>query len=292
MADFLILLREQPALLVGCAAVLGLVVGSFLNVVILRLPRMLARDWRVQAREILEISAQPDTDDGLSLLRPGSSCPQCGHSIRAWQNIPVLSWLMLRGRCAHCATPIPLQYPVVEAASGVLTALCAWQFGVGAELVMVWLFTWILLAAAVIDLRTQLLPDVLTLPLMWLGLLINTQSVFASPVDAIIGAAAGYLSLWAVFHLFRLVTGREGMGYGDFKLLAACGAWLGWQALPMIILLSSLVGALVGIGMIVLLRHDRRVPIPFGPYLAAAGWLAFIYGDELGGAYRQLSGLT
>lgn len=292
MADLLLLLREQPALLIGCSGVLGLIVGSFLNVVILRLPRMLARDWRAQAREMLELSPQTDADDGLSLWQPASCCPQCGAAIRPWQNIPLVSWLMLGGRCAKCSTPISVQYPVVEASSGLLTALCAWHFGYEAALPLVWLFTWMLLAAAVIDLRTQLLPDVLTLPLMWLGLLINTQSVLASPGDAVIGAAAGYLSLWTVFHLFRLLTGREGMGYGDFKLLAACGAWLGWQALPMIILLSSLVGALAGIAMILFLRHDRRVPIPFGPYLAAAGWLALMYGDALGGAYRQFAGLT
>ncbi|SFF60858.1 leader peptidase (prepilin peptidase) / N-methyltransferase [Fontimonas thermophila] len=283
-------LQSSPGLLAGACGVLGLIVGSFLNVVILRLPRMMEIAWRREAREILGQPAEPE--ERLSLLHPASRCPACGTGIKPWHNVPVLGWLWLRGRCARCRAPISLQYPLVEAASGALAVLCAIEFGWSLQLVSALLFTWMLLALAIIDLRTQLLPDDLTLPLLWLGLGLSLVPVFASPTSAIVGAMAGYLSLWAVFHLFRLVTGKEGMGYGDFKLLAAIGAWLGWQALPMVILLSSLVGAMVGIGMILLLGHDRRVPIPFGPYLAAAGWLALMYGDSLLGLYARTAGLS
>ncbi|MFA5941879.1 MAG: A24 family peptidase [Sinimarinibacterium sp.] len=283
-------LQSSPGLLVFASAVLGSVIGSFLNVVILRLPRMMELAWRKEARELLELA--PADEAPLSLTKPASSsCPHCGEVIKPWHNVPVLGWLWLRGRCAACRAPISMQYPLVELASGVLSALCAVHFGWGPQLAAALVFTWMLLALAVIDLRTQLLPDDLTLPLLWLGLGLSLFAVFASPQSAIVGAMAGYLSLWSVFQLFRLVTGKEGMGYGDFKLLAAIGAWLGWQALPTVILLSSLVGAAVGIGMVVFLRHDRRVPIPFGPYLAAAGWLALMYGDALQSAYFRASGL-
>ncbi len=282
-------LRDSPTLLLACTVVLGLLVGSFLNVVILRVPRMLEQSWRREAREILELA--PVAEEAFSLVRPASRCPSCSAPIRPWQNVPVLSWLLLRGRCAACRAPISVQYPLVEAASGLLAGLCAWHFGWGPQLAGALIITWVLLAAAVIDLHTQLLPDDLTLPLLWLGLAASLIPVFVGPETAIIGAMAGYLSLWAVFHLFRLVTGKEGMGYGDFKLLAALGAWLGWQALPMVILLSSLVGATVGIGLVVFRRHDRQVPIPFGPYLAAAGWLAMVYGQQIQSAYFRVSGL-
>ncbi|MGB1562345.1 MAG: prepilin peptidase [Sinimarinibacterium flocculans] len=282
-------LASSPGLLLFATVLLGLIVGSFLNVVIVRLPRMMERAWRQEAREILELPAADEAP--LSLLRPASTCPQCGTAIRPWHNVPLLGWLWLRGRCASCGTRISVQYPLVELASGVLAGLCAVKFGWSAQLAAALVFTWVLLTLAVIDLRTTLLPDNLTLPLLWLGLCLSLVPVFAVPEAAIVGALAGYLSLWLVFQGFKLLTGKEGMGYGDFKLLAAVGAWLGWPALPMVILLSSLVGAVVGIGMILLLRHDRRVPIPFGPYLAAAGWLGMMYGETLTGAYFSAVGL-
>jgi leader peptidase (prepilin peptidase)/N-methyltransferase len=281
---------QPPALLIGFVAVLGTLVGSFLNVVILRLPRMMEAEWKRECRIALELSPEPETPR-LSLAYPPSQCPACGASIRAWQNIPILSWLWQRGRCAACKSPISLQYPLVEAASGFLSALCAAHFGPSLMLPASLVFTWILLALAVIDLNTQLLPDDLTLPLLWLGLLLSLCGIFATPAAAIIGAAAGYLSLWTVYHVFRLLTGKEGMGYGDFKLLAALGAWMGWVALPGIILLSSLVGALVGITLIIVRRQDRSVPIPFGPYLAAAGWIMLLWGDVLRQSYWHLSGI-
>ncbi|MCK8516306.1 A24 family peptidase [Methylonatrum kenyense] len=276
-------------LLTGCG-LLGLVIGSFLNVVILRLPRMMERDWRAGAREILEL--EPVDQPAISLSRPGSHCPRCQQAIRARDNVPVLSWLLLRGRCRHCQAGIPVRYPLVEALSAILSVLVAWQFGWTVELLPALVLTWSLIALSGIDLDHQLLPDSITLPLIWLGLLLSLVPVFApDPQAAIIGAVAGYLSLWSVFHAFRLLTGKEGMGYGDFKLLAALGAWLGWAALPMIILLSALVGAVAGILMILLLGRDRQLPIPFGPYLAGAGWLALLWGDSLTDAYFRLAGL-
>ncbi len=279
-----------PLLLAG-ATLIGLLIGSFLNVVILRLPRMMEREWQMGAREILGL--EPAADEPLSLSRPASHCPQCRHRIRAWENIPLLSWLLLRGRCSQCGTAIPLRYPLVEGITGLLSLIVALQFGWSVELLPALLLTWALIALSGIDLDHQLLPDSITLPLLWLGLLLSLVPVFApDPGTAIIGAAAGYLSLWAVFHAFRLVTGKEGMGYGDFKLLAALGAWLGWTALPMIILLSALVGAAAGIAMILLLGRDRQLPIPFGPYLAGAGWLALVWGDSLTNAYFRWAGIA
>ncbi|NGY06676.1 prepilin peptidase [Solimonas terrae] len=276
-------LQDSPALLVAVVSVLGLLVGSFLNVVILRLPRMMEQTWKRDAREALGLPAVEEAR--LSLSHPASCCPSCQAPIRPWQNVPVISWLALRGRCAHCRAPISPQYPLVEAASALLSAVCAWHFGYGPALLGSLVLSWVLLALAVIDLRTQLLPDDLTLPLLWLGLLLALAPIFADLHSAVIGAAAGYLLLWAVFWLFKLATGKEGMGYGDFKLLAALGAWLGWQSLPTIVLLSSVVGAAVGIGLIVFRRHGREVPIPFGPYLAAAGWLTLVFGPQLQQAY-------
>ncbi len=282
-------LRTSPGLLLFTVTLLGLMVGSFLNVVILRLPRMMELAWRREARELLELA--PADEAPLSLLRPASTCPGCQTAIKPWHNVPVLGWLWLRGRCANCKTRISVQYPLVELAAAGLAALCALKFGWSPQLAAALVFSWTLLALAVIDLRTTLLPDDLTLPLLWLGLGLSLFPLFAAPEAAIVGAMAGYLSLWAVFWLFKLVTGKEGMGYGDFKLLAAIGAWLGWQSLPMVILLSSVVGAVIGIGMVLFLRHDKRVPIPFGPYLAAAGWLAMIYGDFLQNLYLTRVGL-
>ncbi|WP_407276546.1 prepilin peptidase [Halothiobacillus sp. DCM-1] len=274
--------RQNAGLWIGFSLILGLLIGSFLNVVIHRLPIMLERGWQRDCRELL--GQTPETSAPVyNLITPRSACPQCHTAIKAWQNIPVLSWLWLRGRCAACGHPISLQYPLVELASGLLTALAAWHFGVSAFTLAVFVFGWLLLAAALIDLKTTLLPDLLTLPLMWLGLLLAAFGLNPSVSlhDAVLGAAGGYLALWSVYWLFKLTTGKDGMGYGDFKLLAALGAWLGWQSLAMILLLSAGVGAVIGVGMILLLRHDRRIPIPFGPYLAGAGFLALYLGDLL-----------
>lgn len=286
------LLSATPAALVGVVFVLGLLVGSFLNVVILRLPRMLEQGWLQQARETLG-QAEPATEESpISLVRPASHCPNCGHRIRPWENIPVISWLLLRGRCSNCGKAISIRYPLVELLTAVLSAVVAWQFGWGMELAAGLLLTWLLVALSGIDIDTQLLPDAITLPGLWLGLALSLVPVFVDPAEAILGAMAGYLSLWVVYQGFRLATGKEGMGYGDFKLLALLGAWLGWSALPVIILLSALVGAVAGILMIVTLGRDRQLPIPFGPYLAGAGWLALLWQDALVGAYLRWSGLS
>jgi leader peptidase (prepilin peptidase)/N-methyltransferase len=278
-----------PASLFVVAGLLGLLVGSFLNVVAHRLPIMMELEWRSHCDALNE---QPDSDTAIppdvpaafSLWRPRSACPSCGHLISAWQNIPVVSYLLLRGRCAGCKTPISIRYPVVEAAAGLLSLLVALRFGATPQVVAGLGFTWAVLVLAVIDIDRQLLPDSITLPLVWFGLLISLvgdDGLFVGPATSIIGAVAGYLSLWLVFHLFKLITGKEGMGYGDFKLLAAIGAWVGWQLLPLVILLSAVVGSIVGVGLIVFGNHARQTPIPFGPYLAAAGWIALLWGPEL-----------
>ncbi len=274
----------SPPWAIAVAAVFGLLIGSFLNVVIARLPVMLERGWNAEARAILE-QEPPADDTPFDLLRPRSRCPHCERPIRAHENIPVLSFLWLRGRCPGCGTAISWQYPLVEILTAALFALTIWHFGADTTALLALIFTGILIAAAGIDARTTLLPDQLTLPLLWLGLLVNIPGTFTDLQSAVIGAAAGYLVLWLIYHGFRLATGKEGMGYGDFKLLAALGAWLGWQALPVILLLASLVGAIVGILLILLRGRDRNIPIPFGPYLAAAGWLALIWGDTLVALY-------
>ncbi|MGM0516497.1 MAG: prepilin peptidase [Pseudomonadota bacterium] len=288
MSELQALFEQFPALWIATATLLGLLVGSFLNVVINRLPAMMEREWKRDCRALLHEEAGPDADEApFNLVHPRSTCPSCGTPIRAWQNIPVISWLILRGRCAHCGKAISWQYPLVELASAALIALAAWQFGPTGFALAVFLFSWALLAASIIDLKTQLLPDAFTLPLLWLGLLlpILLPDYHLSLQDAVLGAAFGYLALWSVYWLFKLVTGKEGMGYGDFKLLAALGAWLGWQMLPLVILLSALAGSVIGIAMILFLRHDRRIPIPFGPYLAIAGLLALYLGDPILTAY-------
>ncbi len=284
-------LSTTPTALVGVVFVLGLLVGSFLNVVILRLPRMLEQDWLQQAHETLGRQPSAEQAPRISLVRPASHCPACGHRIRPWENIPLLSWLALRGHCSGCGTRIGIRYPLVELLTGLLSAVVAWQFGWGVELAAGLVLTWVLIALSGIDFDTQLLPDAITLPGLWLGLALSLVPVFANPADAILGALAGYLSLWLVYQGFRLATGKEGMGYGDFKLLALLGAWLGWSALPVIILLSALVGAVAGILMIVTLGRDRQLPIPFGPYLAGAGWLAMLWDEALIDAYLRWSGL-
>ena len=284
-------------LFVGSVFVVGLVVGSFLNVVIYRMPIMLQREWQLQAADVLG-HPPAAAQDRFTLSVPRSACPHCKAPITALQNIPLLSWLVLRGRCASCKQPISPRYPLVELATGVLSALVAWHFGFGAAAACGVLITWLLVAMTGIDIDHQLLPDNLTLPLLWTGLLAAIligptpgTALPVSPRDAILGAVAGYLSLWSVFHIFRLVTGKEGMGYGDFKLFAALGAWLGWQSLLLIILLSAATGAFLGILMIVLRGRDRAAPMPFGPYLAAAGWIAMLYGDQLVNGYLRVSGL-
>lgn len=283
-------LDQNPGLGFPAAAGFGLLVGSFLNVVILRLPRRLEHEWRVQARELLDAGAEAEPPPP-DLVFTGSHCPQCRHVLSALDNIPLLSWLALRGRCRYCKAPISLQYPLVELLSAILSAAVAWRFGFGWPLAAGLVFTWTLIAAAGIDVRTQLLPDQLTLPLLWLGLLIALVPVFVTPAAAIVGAAIGYLSLWSVFWLFKLLTGKEGMGYGDFKLLGALGAWMGATSLLPIILLSSLIGAIIG-GVVLAVRgQGRNTPIPFGPFIAAAGWVWFVFGDRLGGYYEQLFGL-
>ena len=285
---------HAPAVLIPLTTLLGLLVGSFLNVVILRLPRRLEHDWQSQARELLDVDQAGEADAAEAppdLVFTGSHCPHCKHPLSPLDNIPLLSWLALRGRCRYCKAPISWQYPLVELLSALASAAIAWKFGFGWELAAGLVFTWVLIAASGIDARTQLLPDQLTLPLLWLGLLIALVPLFVTPAEAIVGAAIGYLSLWSVFWLFKLMTGKEGMGYGDFKLLGALGAWMGATALLPIILLSSLIGALVGGSVLALRGQDRSTPIPFGPFIAAAGWVWFVFGDRLGGFYAQLFGL-
>lgn len=261
------------------AALLGLVVGSFLNVVIHRLPRMMQAQWAAQAAEIE--GRTPAPAPRYNLWTPRSACPACAAPIAAGNNIPILSYLLLRGRCANCGARISPRYPVVEALTGALSFWAAWHFGWGLAGAAALVLVWFLIALSFIDLDTSLLPDSMTLPLLWLGLLLNVRGTFVPLADAVIGASAGYLALWLVYWAFKLATGREGMGYGDFKLLAALGAWMGWQLLLPIVLLSSLAGALAGIGLIVLARHGRHVPIPFGPYLAVAGFVALLHGHEV-----------
>ena len=280
---------ESTLLFVAVAFAFCLVIGSFLNVVIYRLPIMMEREWRAQCEEIAQNPPEHELPRGrFDLVAPRSRCPSCGTEIKAWQNIPVVSYLLLGGKCAKCKASISARYPVVEMMTGVLAALCAWRFGAGPEAIMAIVMTLALVPVAMIDADTQLIPDSIVLPLMWVGLAMSlyhpvagAQTLFIGPKDAIIGAMAGYLSLWSIYWLFKLVTGKEGMGYGDFKLLAALGAWLGWQQLPMIILMSAVVGAVVGITMVVLTKHERSVPIPFGPYLAAAGWISMLWGDTI-----------
>lgn len=277
------LLAAEPALLAGLVFLLGLLVGSFLNVVVHRLPIMMDAEWQAQCAELR--GEPPPAAPRYNLWTPRSACPACGHRITALENVPLLSWLALRGRCSACHTPIGARYPLVELLTGVLSAAVAWKWGLSAQTLGALLLVWTLIALSFIDLDTTLLPDSLTMPLLWLGLLFNLHGHFASLPDAVIGAVAGYLLLWSVYWLFKLATGKDGMGYGDFKLLAALGAWLGWQLLPVTLLLASVVGAGVGIAMIVLIRHDRRIPIPFGPYLAGGGLVALFYGTALTEAY-------
>ena len=269
---------------------IGLLIGSFLNVVIYRLPKMMQRNWEVQSRECLQLPAT-DSTTTFNLILPNSQCPHCNHEIKAWENIPLLSWLALRGRCSACKAPISKRYPLVELACGLTSAFVAWHFGFSWQTGGMLLLSWGLLAMSLIDADHQLLPDDLVLPLLWLGLIVNSFGLFTSLPEALWGAIAGYLSLWSVYWLFKLVTGKEGMGYGDFKLLAMLGAWGGWQILPLTILLSSLVGAVLGIIMLRLRNAETGTPLPFGPYLAIAGWTALIWGAQITDSYLQFAGM-
>ena len=280
------ILPESLGGLAAIAGLLGLCVGSFLNVVIHRLPKMMEQEWQAQCAELRGEPAS--TAANLSLAKPRSRCPDCGHQITSMENIPVLSYLLLKGKCAGCGTSISARYPIIEVFTAVLSAYAAWHFGPTLQTVGALLLIWFLIALAAIDFDTQLLPDAITLPLLWLGLIFNLMDTYVDLPAAVVGAIAGYLALWTVFWLFKLATGKEGMGYGDFKLLAALGAWLGWQMLPTIILLSSVVGAVVGITLIVVARRGRNIPIPFGPYLAAAGGIALFWGPQLTRNYLGL----
>ena len=282
-------LASQPLAASLCAVVLGLLVGSFLNVVVHRVPLMLKREWQGQAREVLELPPEVQASR-FNLMVPASRCPHCGYRIRAWENIPIISWLLLKGRCASCKAAISSRYPLVELATGLISGWLVWHFGVTAQAGALLVLTWGLISMSLIDADHQLLPDVLVLPLLWLGLLLNTAEIFATLPDAVWGAVIGYLSLWSVYWVFKLLTGKEGMGYGDFKLLAMLGTWGGWQILPLTILLSSLVGAILGIVMLRLRNADSSTPMPFGPYLAIAGWIALIWGDRITSTYLQVAG--
>ena len=283
LQDFLFLAMPGEPLGAALAGIFGLLIGSFLNVVIYRMPAMMQRE---SENYVAQERGQPlPHTERFNLMMPRSACPTCGHQITALENIPVVSYLALRGQCSQCKTAISPRYAIVELLTGVLSAWLVWRFGAGVTGLAVLLFAYLLIAMTFIDADTQLLPDDLTLPLLWIGLLVNLNATFVPLADAVIGAIAGYLCLWTIFWLFKLVTGKDGMGYGDFKLLAALGAWLGWKMLPIILLMSSLVGAVVGIGLIVLAKRGRNVPMPFGPYLAGAGMLSLLYGKPLAQAW-------
>lgn len=287
--------QMYPAFGLFIIFILGLLVGSFLNVVIHRLPKMMERDWQEQCADFIasngDVAAVPSQNakkEPFNLMVPRSRCPHCGHQIKSWENIPVFSYLFLRGKCSACKAKISVRYPIIELVTGLLSFAIAYYIGINWDGLAALVFTWSLIALTMIDFDTYLLPDDITLPLLWLGLIVNSFGAFTDLPSALWGAIAGYVSLWSVYKLFKLITGKEGMGYGDFKLLAALGAWMGWQMLPQIILLSSLVGAVIGISLIVIRGRDRNIPIPFGPYLAIAGWIAFVWGDTINQAYLKL----
>lgn len=295
MTELISVFSQTPWLFIALSFIFAAVIGSFLNVVIHRMPVMMKREWQQECNHYLseykkevfesnkkQLEAPIDAfPEKYNIVVPGSACPKCKTNIKAIHNLPILGWLMLKGKCASCSTKISARYPIVELITGALVAFLAWHFGPTLEFALTTILTFSLIALTGIDLDEMLLPDQITLPLLWLGLIINLGGTFATTSDALIGAAAGYLSLWSVFWLFKLLTGKEGMGYGDFKLLAVFGAWFGWQVLPLIILLSSLVGAIVGIALIVFKKLNHGNPIPFGPYIAAAGWIAMIWGESI-----------
>jgi len=290
------LLQSSIPVLISVTIILGLIVGSFLNVVIHRLPLMLEREWHSQCAELLECEGQlePTQADSkpLTLNHPASSCPHCGHKIRPWENIPVLSYLILGAKCSSCKKHISIRYPVIEVMTAILSATIVWHFGFSAQAGFALILTWSLISLSMIDADHKLLPDSITLPVLWLGLIINLQEVFTDSHSSIVGAVAGYMSLWIIFKLHNLLTGKEGMGYGDFKLFALFGAWLGWQMLPIVILISSLAGSVVGLSLIMLKGHGRDTQIPFGPYIAVAGWICLIWGNDIMQFYLEFSGLS
>jgi len=286
-------LQNNPAFYITSVTILGLLVGSFLNVVIFRLPVIFKREWRKDCTNYLhenynaniEIEVDNEPAEPFNLVKPDSTCPVCNHKIRAWENIPVISYLFLKAKCSNCKTPISFRYPFIEILSATLAAICAWKFGFSLTGFSAIVLSWALISLSFIDYDTQYLPDQITLPFLWLGLLLNLNNTFTDIHSAVIGAVAGYLVLWTVYQLFKLLTGKEGMGFGDFKLLALLGAWMGWQSLPAIIILSSLVGSVIGISLVLLKKHQREIPIPFGPYLAIAGWIALVWGKEINQSY-------
>jgi leader peptidase (prepilin peptidase)/N-methyltransferase len=283
LAEISSLLQENNALFIFISVIFGLMVGSFLNVVIYRLPKIMEQEWHNNCLELQgkEISARPQ----FTLAQPRSACPHCAHKISALENIPIISYLILNGRCSACKAPISMRYPLVEALTGALIGLVSWQFGYTTTTVFAWIFTFALIALTFIDFDTQLLPDDITLPLLWLGLLFNLNFGFTDLKSAVIGAMAGYLVLWSIFWLFKIIRGKEGMGYGDFKLLAAIGAWFGWKLLPAVILLSSTLGAIIGIALIIITKRGKEVPMPFGPFLAVGGIAALFFGQQLASFY-------
>ncbi|HTF97661.1 MAG TPA: A24 family peptidase [Cellvibrio sp.] len=292
---FFVVLQDYPAFGFTTVCILGLLVGSFLNVVIHRLPKMMEKDWQEQCREFISsssttnISTQEEKkQEPFNLMVPRSRCPHCAHQIRSWENIPVISYLVLGGKCSACKAKISARYPSVEIATALFSLAVISHTGINWNGLSALIFTWSLIALTMIDFDTYLLPDDITLPLLWLGLIVNSFNTFTDLPSALWGAIVGYLSLWSVYKLFKFLTGKEGMGYGDFKLLAALGAWMGWQMLPQIILLSSLVGAVIGISLIVIRGRDKNIPIPFGPYLAIAGWIAFVWGETINQTYLKL----
>ncbi|ETJ49835.1 N-methyltransferase [Pseudoalteromonas agarivorans] len=288
-------MQSQQWFYLTTVGLISLCVGSFLNVVIYRLPLMMQREWQSECRLLLEDEltnkpTQTNTNEPFNLVKPNSTCPKCKTAIKPWQNIPIISWIMLKGKCANCSNPISARYPIVEAITALLSLVIAYSFGATEHALLYIFVTWILVALTFIDIDHMLLPDQLTLPLVWLALIAAVMGITISPGDAIVGAACGYLSLWSVFWLFKLLTGKEGMGYGDFKLLAVFGALLGWQSLLTIILLSSVVGAIIGIALLSIQGKDKATPIPFGPYLAIAGWITLLWGAQIQAAYFNLIG--
>ena len=284
--SFITLLQNNSVFFISLCTTIGLVAGSFLNVIIFRLPKMMEREWNQQCSELRGETTKPLPT--LNLVKPCSECPHCKHKITALESIPIISYLALRGRCSQCNTSISLRYPIMEALTGIMSGFIAWHFGYGFITVAALIFVWSMIALAFIDLDTQLLPDEVTLPLLWIGLLINLGNGFTDISSAVIGAASGYIFLWLIYWCFKIATGKEGMGYGDFKLLAVIGAWFGWKMLPLVILLSSLAGAVIGIGLIIVAKNKRDTPFPFGPYLVGGGLVALFWGDQLNRTYLDL----
>ncbi len=291
MPEIFQLLETSPIFFLTFVFIVSLLVGSFLNVVIYRLPVMMERSWKQEFQQYFseqgDANATSQPTETFNLVKPDSTCPKCQHKIRAWENIPVLSWLYLGGKCSQCKNPISFRYPAVELFTALTSLTIAWHFGFGIQAAAGIFLTWCIVSLIFIDIDKMLLPDQITLPLLWIGLLLSLNTTFVGPTDAILGAAFGYLSLWSVYWLFKLLTGKEGMGYGDFKLLAALGAFVGWQHLPIVILLSSFVGAVIGISLILMKGKNKSTHIPFGPYLAIAGWLTLLYGNDIADLYLQ-----